>query len=440
MFRKQEDLIKRKETENMNLEQFFRARREVFPQVPNGETSTVGDFFKQCTAGVRLSPEMIVKWHRMLVSYSNPKKNNRLPVRLHESVRINGAYETRRGAVTRMQDGFEYVFASNYFARVIYSMGKEGYVPEEEDFADMINNRKVCISYPLHVNPGEQEISAYPSRIVNARYSTQGLYTPSWYLAHIADVNNVRRVPYRGFEGVRPRDVMSSGKMADWEMVNGMPVRQLKENLGEKRAIVRANFLRFLDPINYFLVPSRKFEKHEVGSGVLGEASDVVAYAKQRMISEVEKISHGIYDEFCDIALISKKEYEERSVEQLGSVRMMVRFSSRQINENGNVKSATITAKEKNRCEKKLSISDKLLEDVVRAYLEEGKSYRRIECDILGIEGKKRGGGFVAKALLNGLGISSAEKRVFAQVSPQEFVENCSDPLRSILNKMYLDK
>ena len=89
---------------------------------------------------------------------------------------------------------------------------------------------------------------------------------------------------------------------------------------------------------------------------------------------------------------------------------------------------------------KKLSISDKLLEDVVRAYLEEGKSYRRIECDILGIEGKKRGGGFVAKALLNGLGISSAEKRVFAQVSPQEFVENCSDPLRSILNKMYLDK
>ena len=74
MFRKQEDLIKRKETENMNLEQFFRARREVFPQVPNGETSTVGDFFKQCTSGVRLSPEMIVKWHRMLVSYSNPKK------------------------------------------------------------------------------------------------------------------------------------------------------------------------------------------------------------------------------------------------------------------------------------------------------------------------------------------------------------------------------
>ena len=103
-------------------------------------------------------------------------------------------------------------------------MAKAGYVQEEEVGAERLNHREVGISYPLHVNPGEQEISAYPSRIVNARYSTQGLYTPSWYLAHIADVNNVRRVPYRGFEGVRPRDVMPSGKMADWEMVNGMPV------------------------------------------------------------------------------------------------------------------------------------------------------------------------------------------------------------------------
>lgn len=424
----------------MKLKDYFAADRVVFPKVPNGETQTVSEFFEKCLNKIWLLPETIVKWHRMLTSYSEPNKNNRLLVRLHESVPVHGVCETRRGAITRMADGFEYAFASNFFARVIYSMAYRNYVPDEKDFADMINNRKVCISYPLHVNPGEQEISAYPSRIGNAEYSTKGLYTPDWYLAHIADVNHIKKVPYRGFEGVRPCDVMPSGIMTDWKIKGGMVVRELNEEFKGKKALVRANFLRFLDPINYFLVPARKLEQHEIGGSRLGEVQAIVAYAKQKMISDVKRIDPGIYADFCDKALIPEDYIDVKDMMRLGGVKMHICFASKLIGK-------IVPPHKKKKVAKggdgkyhgglKMRVGDTMLREIVRAYLEKGKSYRTIEHEILGLDFKRRGGGFVVQTILKGLGISTAEKGVLAHVSPQEFIENCSDPLRSILIKIY---
>ena len=427
----------------MRLNDFFSATREKFPKVPNGESRSIAEFFSKCNGMVWLPTHKVAEWHRMLTSYSDPNKNNRLLVRLYEGVknRTNNSLETRRGAITRMSDGYEYVFTSNYFARVIYSMIYWGCdVPNEEDFADMIYNRRVCISFPLHVNPGEQEISAYPSRVPSAEYSTKGFYTPDWYLAHIADVNNVKNVPYRGREGIRPCDLITPGTYDDWRYFDGMVIRKedRKFTQGEK-SLIRAHFLRFLDPINYFLVPRSKQESHE-GGNKLGEIPNVVAYAKWKMITELDKISPEIYDDFCDKALIPKEKARSSDIEQTGRVQLYVRFASTPIF-SADIKRKRHQGDKTHSAKPTASVIPKMDEDllceVVRAYLECGKSYRLIEHEILGMDFQPHGGGFVAQTILRGLKISPSEKGVLSRIAPQEFIENCGDPLHSILIKIY---
>ena len=85
---------------------------------------------------------IIEEWHDLLVRYATDPESVKLS-RLYErtsngteKVYINGIekkkpiWNTRRGMQTVMQDGYTYAFASNYFARLIFSMAYAGFVPE----------------------------------------------------------------------------------------------------------------------------------------------------------------------------------------------------------------------------------------------------------------------------------------------------------------------
>ena len=134
----------------------------------------------------------IIEWHNMFMRYVD------LPeavfwVRRYESSSKSdkkihaGRWVTRRACKTENDDGFSYVFVSNFDVHEIFNMIRLGVKPDEEEFLMLMKNHK----YHLHYDDGgsceESDVAVYP-KIGNTR---SGVLTVNhWYLAHILGVND----------------------------------------------------------------------------------------------------------------------------------------------------------------------------------------------------------------------------------------------------------
>ena len=410
-----------------------------FPPVPTGRAESIAAFFSNCMEVAKIQPkkDAIIKWHNLLSKFVD-RAGNRLLLRMYEGVTVEGRLETRRGAVTRMNDGFEFVFASNYFARVIYTMAYIGFTPSLSDFEKMINNMLVCISYPLHVNPGEQEISAYKSRVRDAHYNTIGFYTPGWYLAHIV---GVRSVPFRGYGNRNLKDFVSAGKSADWQLNGGMVVRSMGEHFNvDDLKLVKAHCLRFLDPINYFLVPCKAQERHKYGRSLIGEDEYIVRYA---MVKMRKLLGDKVYKDFCKRALVPFELMRDGVIDPADR-KINIEFSAKPFKKTIEVKRDSLGAdrwiagiKKVAKPKRTLQPSEAVLLNVLRAYLVGGKSFRSIENEVLGLGFKVRGGGFIAKGMLNALGVDKNAKGVLSTARAEEYISKCGKRLQALLKKLF---
>ncbi len=318
----------------MKLKEFFEGNRQFkFPKVPETTSLTIGNFFEQTTLTVIPAAEHIIAMHKMLVEYAKEalKENNpaRFLSRLHESVAMgHGITETRRGGYTVMADGLKYAFASNYFARVIYVLTYCGWNPCLDDFMDMICKQRVCLGYPYKHTKGEDRISAYPTRRKDAEYYLSDcFYTPDWYLAHIVGVMD----PFVGHEEIDLRGVvLPRGELADWKNEDGVPVRKMPICLSKKaKEVVVAQFLRFVSPINYVLVPNEKREIHSPQTrNRIGEEPCFISFLRRWMHKYVNDKEPGLYEEFCKLALapVESGELKDLSndIEERGKTRLKV--------------------------------------------------------------------------------------------------------------------
>ena len=111
----------------ISIEDFLSSNNKFsFPLVPTGKSNTVEDFYKDCISLVLpKNVKTIIEWHNLLRKYIYDPEAILLS-RLYESRKINGIWDTRRGMLTRMQDGFSFAFASieKLFAFEEYSLLK----------------------------------------------------------------------------------------------------------------------------------------------------------------------------------------------------------------------------------------------------------------------------------------------------------------------------
>lgn len=414
-------------------------RNFKFPLVPTGRAESIQEFFEKCMGEANVVPnaDVLIGWHKMLCKFVDGV-GNRLLLRMYESVNENGSVETRRGAVTRMRDGLEFAFASNYFARVMYTLAYLGFVPRLQEFEEMINNRLVCISYPNRTTRTEQDISAYRSKVGDAQYNTKRCYTPGWYLAHIV---GVKSVPFRGYGNAKLSDFITAGDPADWRNKGGMVVRSIDRRFNEDELrMIKAHCLRFLDPINYFLVPSASQESHKYGKRLVGEDENVVRYALSQMKGLV---GDDVYADFCERALVP---YDMVVGDIRGSAetKIEIRFSSKRITKSTTSKKQVPVSRVKTQGGAKriksaagaIKLSDEVILNVLRSYLVDGKSYRTIESQVLGLGFKVRGGGFLAKRILNGLGVNSTAKGILSTAQAKDYISHCSVLLKGLLKKL----
>lgn len=250
----------------------------------------ISDFFNDCIKGTLLNKEYVLAWRNMLMEYVD------LPdaifwVRYYESGsrdKITNRFNTRRACLTRFNDGFSYVFVSNYDVHEIFNMISKGVVPNAKEFLSLMKS----YSFPLHYDPNgsceESDMAIYP----NIGTVRAGILTMNgWYLAHINDIKGEYIREDGTFRKLNKVEINTKifprGVINDWKIdkLSHKKIRELPYSLtDDEKAIVKAHFLRFVDPLNYFLVPGLSNEKNSVTKGKksIGEYTNLVAFMRDK--------------------------------------------------------------------------------------------------------------------------------------------------------------
>lgn len=273
----------------------------------NGQDSTVDDFYNSCIVKNLCPISNVLAWHKMFMKYVD-MNDAILWVRYYEGgSKVNGRYRNRRACYTEFADGFSYVFVSNYDAHEIYNMVFQGITPDVNEFKDLMKTFK----YPLHYDNGpsnsceESDICAYPhiGEVTGGVLTDQG-----WYLAHVYGIKDDFLRPDGTMKTIdkKERDrIFPRGSLNDWQIdpTDGIMKRKLNYSLSaDEKALVKAHFLRFVDPLNYFIVPGESYENHAIYSGKrIGEYKDLTEYVGY----EFEHVyGTELVKEFRDKALI----------------------------------------------------------------------------------------------------------------------------------------
>lgn len=216
---------------------------------------TVADVYDEfLVKGKRLPDSAVVeKWHDLLVQYTQDESSTTFVVRKYSGGKENGVWNNRRGAVVRFADGFEIVYADNFLAHEIHLMAYHGVTPTDYvELKRLIDDRELPITSGTAV---EKQIRLYPP----------ASKTCGCYLAHIADVNGLylrNDGSYRELSTAESARIYPLGTPSDW---TGSPdkIYHVPYSLSdEEKSLVKAHFLRFLDPMNHYVTPETKHCRH----------------------------------------------------------------------------------------------------------------------------------------------------------------------------------
>ena len=411
----------------MTIEEFLsNENRFSFPVVPTGSSSTVGEFFRKAIITPQ-NTETIRKWHHLLTRYANDPDAIILS-RLYESVGSRGNWHNRRGMLTKMADGFLYACASNHFARVIFTMAYYNFVPKYSDFKEMLTGRKFSLSSNEGLTSVEKSHAAFEVRKYHDRFYTQG-----WYLAHIIAF---KRDEYFGYPGIDIKDIITLGTESQWKNKGDYYVRELPDTLSaDQKKIAKAQFLRFVDPINYFLVPGR----YNSSIGNIGEKDEIVSFMRKKYFDTFG----DDYKDFMKNALVGADLIPQQSIESIGRQQISVSFG---LNLSHHAETGSVPARRtqdstrasrpnqprgaQNR-RSQFTNHEKAL--CLKAYLFDGVSCRGLERDILQIESKDRGGGYKALTMMRNFGLVSDNKGMFGENTLEGAISQSSGAIKTAL-------
>lgn len=251
----------------------YKTNKKLGITLPCGTADTIEEFYNKCISKNMLPKENVLAWHDMFIEYIQ-RKDAVFWVRYYESGnKKSGRWNTRRGCKTQFNDGFSYVFVSNFDAHEIFNMVRLGVKPDVEEFLQLMKNYE----FPLHYDDGEsceeKDMAVFP-KIGSTR---AGVLTPDhWYLAHIVGIKE----DFIGVNGailnVDVDKIYPRGEVIEWKHnSNGKKVRKIDYNLTEsEKELVKAHFLRFIDPLNYYAAPGRDWQSNDVAY-IIGEAKEL---------------------------------------------------------------------------------------------------------------------------------------------------------------------
>ncbi len=249
---------------------------------------TIKDFYDNCIYKNQCSKSDVLAWHEMFLDYL------KLPdaiywIRYYESgSKINGRWTNRRACYTEFKDGFSYVFVSNFDVHEVFNMIYQGVTPNAQEFLNLMKTFKYQLHYDSGKSCEESDICAYQ----NIGSPHGGVLTVNhWYLAHINAIKGGYRRINGSVQELSDQEInriFPRGKISDWksDKFDGIMKRKLNYSLSqEEKDLVKAHFLRFVDPLNYFVVPGVNYEINDIYGDKkksIGEFGDLISYVSHQ--------------------------------------------------------------------------------------------------------------------------------------------------------------
>lgn len=272
-----------------SISEFYKTgRRIVKPyKLSQGNAITVQDLFEKVIVNNLPSKETVIGWHRLLMRYVDDPRAVFF-IRKHGSYSKKYYDKQRRGMETKCQDGFNFVFVDNFFVQVIALMAINNFVPDYDDFMEYVLSKTI----PCHgfAPVGAEKLHANFANHIRTTINS----TRNYYIAHILSVNESYSIDYNRCNEV----IFSCGEANEWN--NNIHTRILNNNFSnEEKKIFKAHFLRFVHPINYFLVPKDSFSSIKK----IGEKDELIEY----MYRYISGIYGNFFEEFCNNVLSAYK-------------------------------------------------------------------------------------------------------------------------------------
>ena len=192
-----------------------------------------------------------------------------------------------------------------------------------------------------------------------------------------------------------------------------------------------AEFLRFVHPFNYFLMPRMIGKKIWASWSYPDFCKDAAEY--EPLLQFVENKFAGIYgeayEEFLDLIMSDRKDFS-------GSDELILKISY------GMNLTNTDEGTSSNPTEP-IDPTEKMRLAVLKEFLYNSyTSFRKLEIKVMGIESPVRGGGFKSKAIVNSYGAVIKDKGILVRLSFEEAMRSVNENLRETLEKykFYLKK
>ena len=273
--------------------------RKVLPPLDAGKSKTIEGFYSDFIEKRLIKTEIAVKWHKMLLEYIKRDDAVFLLRKYESGNKKSGRWNTRRSAMTQLKDGTSYVFVSNFDAHEIYNMALKGIVPTAEEFANLLKSHKYWMHYDKGGSCEEIDISAYPTRQIGTiKYGRIGnvrcgvLNESGCYLAHIFAVNETYFIDSKNnIKKNEIEEILPRGNVSDWKDIDDYSIKIRKLDIypnERQKDYIIAHFLRFIDPLNYFLTPTKNnytIEGIETNKQI-GEDEDLLKYVSLKFIEK----------------------------------------------------------------------------------------------------------------------------------------------------------
>ena len=257
----------------MNIQTFYsNISKQYCPKLSENSSKTIKEFFDTCIEPNLPKKETIIGWDKLLDKYVNDPEAIFF-VRKYGSASNKNWNNIRRGFLTKFLDGFQYVYVDNFYAHYIYLMAINNYVPEYSEFKSFILSRQ--IPYGFMQTSEENPHQAFP------KGKTVPLNTKGWKLAHLYSVNENYTFDYKTEQDT----LFPLGDITEWKIQGNYdyPIKLANAKLSDtQKNWIKAHFIRFVHPINYFLVPKQKSEQDEVNNNI-GEYEPLITYVYQYM-------------------------------------------------------------------------------------------------------------------------------------------------------------
>lgn len=260
----------------------------------SGNCETVEDLWNKVIYPLLPAKEVMLRWHKVLMEYVK-STSAMFAIRGYNTAQKDSYHQLRRGFLTRTSEGYSFFYTDNFHAAYILKLAMDGFVPSVDALLSVYNTRKFPSRFGRDTKEERELMSVLKGK-------DPGIQSAGYKLAHIYNVGKDYAEGNRNLSLINgivdkyyPR-----GERADWVMVDDETGAHYERFLAvqpEARSYLVAEFLRFVHPFNYFLVPKKNNASLDVS-----ENPYLISFVKTRM----REMYGAAYDEFASYIKLPK--------------------------------------------------------------------------------------------------------------------------------------